>query len=178
MDDLLGRVRPLTSTRQHRVFTSEAVDDAYLTALTEVARWSGSSANSQPWRFIVLRDVALIRQLGELGMPSTRSLMTAMAAIAIAMPDEEKRQVSRAYDEGRAAERLLVAGTMLDIGVGICWLPPDLRPQAAKLLGLPDGWTVRTVMAIGHISAEERAPKAAPGAARLPREETIREGRW
>ena len=34
-----------------------------LRALAVVARWSGSSRNSQPWRFIVLRDLALIREL-------------------------------------------------------------------------------------------------------------------
>jgi len=103
---------------------------------------------------------------------------TSFAAIAIAVPDEEKRQISRAYDEGRAAERMLIAGTLLDIGTGIAWIPPDPRPRVRELLGVPEGWLVRTVMAIGHISNEERAPKAAPGTARLPREETVRDGHW
>ena len=54
----LERVRPLLRTRQVREFTSAPPTDAELEALTEVARWSGSSGNSQPWRFIVVRDAA------------------------------------------------------------------------------------------------------------------------
>jgi nitroreductase len=178
MEDLISLARPLIHTRQHRSFTSEPVAEAYLNALTEVARWSGSSANSQPWRFIVVRDVDLIRQIGTLGMPSTRSLQTAMAAIAIALPDDEKRQVSRAFDEGRAAERMLIAGTLLEIGTGIAWIPKEGRAQVGQLLGLPEDWFVRTIMAVGHLSADERAPKAAPGTARLPRQETVRDGHF
>ena len=52
----LERVRPLLRARQVREFTPEPPTDADLEALTEVARWTGSSRNSQPWRFIVIRD--------------------------------------------------------------------------------------------------------------------------
>ena len=43
---------------------------------------------------------------------------------------------------------------------------------------LPDDWTVRTIVAIGHPTAAANKPKAAPGEARLPREETVFSERW
>lgn len=171
--DPLERLRPLIRTRQSRVYTDEPVVEADLAALVEVARWSGSSRNSQPWRFIVLRDMALIRAIGEAGYPQTRSLQTAMAAIAISMPRDDDRGVGYAYDEGRVAERILIAASMLDLGAGIAWILPAVRERAAELIGLPDDRFVRTIMAIGHPSAEGRAPKSAPEEARLPRDEVV-----
>jgi nitroreductase len=169
----LERLRPLIRTRQYRHYTDEPVSEAHLSALLEVARWSGSSRNRQPWRFIVLRDVAVVRRLAELGHPQTRSLHTAMAAIAITLPDDEDRAISYAYDDGRVAERILIAASMLGIGAGIAWVRGDVRQQVGGLLGVPDGRFVRTVMALGHPSAEGKAPKSPPGQARLPLDELI-----
>jgi nitroreductase len=166
-------VRPLIRTRQFRQFTDEPVSDDLLRALTEVARWSGSGRNTQPWRFIVLRDVALIRELWQAGVPQTRSLETATAAIAITMPRREEPAVGLAYDEGRAAERILVAASMLGIGAGICWVRGDVHDRVAELLALPADRTVRTIMSVGHPTAEARAPRTAPGEARLPAEEVV-----
>ncbi|MDP8904698.1 MAG: nitroreductase family protein [Chloroflexota bacterium] len=173
MNDSLERVRPLIRTRQYRQFTDEPVSDEILHALTEVARWSGSSRNTQPWRFIVLRDQSLIRELWQAGVPQTRSLETATAAIAVSMPQDEGRAAGLAYDEGRAAERILIAASMLGIGAGICWVRADVRPRAAELLGLADDRFVRTIVSIGHPAPAARAPKSAPGQARLPAQETV-----
>ena len=172
------RIAPLLRTRQFREFTDEPVDDADLAALADAARWSGSSTNSQPWRFIVVRDQAKIRQIAESGLPLTRSLRTATAAIAIAVPEEQGRAISHAYDEGRAAERILIGATMLGLGAGIAWTVAAARETVTRLLGVPADWRVRTVVAIGHPTAAARRPKSAPGKARLPREETVFEETW
>jgi hypothetical protein len=86
--------------------------------------------------------------------------------------------VPAAYDDGRVAERLLVAASILDIGAGISWIRSDVRPVVQPLLAIPDGWMVRTIVQLGHPTAAARAPKSAPGQARLPRDETVFEERW
>lgn len=164
---------PLIRTRQIRQFTSEPVAEDQLMVMAEVARWSGSSRNSQPWRFILVLDEALIRQLAEVGHPQTRSLRTAMAAIAISMPDDEARASSLAYDDGRVAERLLIAASMLGLGAGIAWARSDVRSEIGNVLGVEEGRFVRTIIAIGHPSPEGLAPKSAPGQARLPLDELL-----
>src|SRR5918995_1742825 len=131
-------VRPLLRVRQVREFTDEPVDDAALDAIADAARWSGSSKNSQPWRFVIIREPATLRGIHDAGVPSTRSFATARAAIGIVMPEQPGRGVSLAYDEGRAAERILVAASMLGLGAGIAWIVADGRPTVARLLGLPD----------------------------------------
>lgn len=60
MDDLSSlaseRVRPLIRVRQIRDFSDRPIAPAELDAIADVARWSGSSQNTQPWRFILIRQ--------------------------------------------------------------------------------------------------------------------------
>ena len=172
------RLRPLRRTRQVREFEPRPLDRETIDALVDVARWTGSSSNTQPWRFIVITEPATLRALNEAGLPQTRGLATAPAAIAIALPAGDDRGLNDAYDDGRVAERLLVAAAMLDIGAGISWIRIPVRAAANAILGIPDEWMVRTIVQLGHPTEAARAPKAAPGEARLPRSETVFEERW
>ena len=176
--DAADAVRPLLRTRQVREFTEEPIDPAALDALADVARWSGSSQNKQPWRFIVVTQPDTLRRLADSGMPSTRALQTATAAIAIAMPEQPGRKVSTAYDEARAAERILGGASALGIGAGIAWVSGDGRQAVADTLALPADRFVRTIVAIGHPTDRAKEPKAERGEARLPREEAVFRERW
>ncbi|HET9613504.1 MAG TPA: nitroreductase family protein [Candidatus Limnocylindrales bacterium] len=171
-------LRPLRRTRQIREFESTPLDRETLDALADVARWTGSSQNRQPWRFIVVTERATLDQLHEAGLPSTRGLATAPAAIAIALPDESGRAVPDAYDDGRVAERLLVAATILGLGAGISWIAGSIRPRVREILGMPDGWMIRTIVGFGRPTAAASAPKSRPGEARLPRDQVVFAERW
>ena len=171
-------VRPLLRVRQVREFASTPVDPAALDAMADAGRWSGSSRNGQPWRFVIIRDRDTLRAIHEAGLPQTRSLATAQAAIAIVLPSEPGSGISHGYDEGRAAERMLIAASMLGLGAGIAWVRSEVRPAIGQLLGLPDDRFVRTVIAVGHPSEAGRRSKSAPGEARLPREDTVFDERW
>jgi nitroreductase len=171
-------LRQLRRTRQFREFTDEPVDRASLDAIADVGRWSGSSQNTQPWRFIVIADTSVLRRLAPMGMPSTRSLQTATAAIAIVMPDAQGKQVSYAFDEGRAAERMLVAAEMIELGAGIAWVRSDIRAAVGEIFDVPPDRFIRTIVVLGHPTDAARRPKSAVGGARLPREETVFEDRW
>src|SRR5689334_18655059 len=171
-------LRPLRRTRQIREFTEEPVSREALDALADVARWSGSGRNSQPWRFIVVTDLATIRSIATAGLPQTRSLHTATAVIAIVLPVDESHEVGMAYDDGRVAERILIGAGMLDLGAGVAWIRDDVRPVVAELLSIPADRQVRTIIALGHPTDAARAPKSEPGKARLPRSETVFEERW
>ncbi len=174
----LDRVRPLIRTRQVREFTDEPLSAGEIDALAEVARWSGSSNNRQPWRFLVIRDRATLRRLAEAGLPQTRALHTATAALAVVLPVDPARAISHAYDDGRVAERILVATAMLGLAGGITWVRDDVVGAARDLLGLPADRTVRTIVALGHPTEAARHPKSAPGQARLPRAELVFDERW
>jgi nitroreductase len=166
-------VRPLRRARQVREFTDEPLTDAELEAITDVARWTGSARNSQPWRFITIRDPGTISRLEAAGLPQTRSLKTATAAIATVLPDDPERAAGLAYDDGRAAERMLIAAGMLGLAAGITWVRPDVLPAVREILELPGDVMVRTILSLGHPTAAALQPKSPPGEARLPRSETV-----
>jgi nitroreductase len=76
-------------------------------------------------------------------------------------------------DEGRVAERLLIAATMLGLGAGIGWVRQEKRAPIGELLGVPGGRYVRTIMAVGHPSERAREFKTQAGEARIPLERLV-----
>jgi nitroreductase len=179
-DPPLSVVRPLLRARQVRDFTEAPVSDADVDAITEVARWTGSSSNEQPWRFIVVRDPASLRALHDAGLPSTRSLETAQAAIAIVTPANPERQLWHAFDEGRAAERMLVAAGMLGLGAAITltWKNEASRVAIRSILHVPDDWNARVMVVLGYPTDAARLSKSPPGEARRPRTDAVFDESW
>jgi len=53
----------LRSLRSVRRFSSEPIADDVLYDILEVARWTGSSKNTQPWRLVVVRQRATLETL-------------------------------------------------------------------------------------------------------------------
>lgn len=164
-------VRALRRTRQVRQFTTEPVSDDDLQTILDVARWSGSSMNRQPWTFIVVRDRGDLGRLAELA-PNAKHVGGAVAAIAIAMGGDNAEW--DAYDEGRAAERILVAATALGLGGAIGWANESVRPQVGQLLGLTPPAFVRTIISLGYPTDAARLPRSAPGTARRPLKDLVR----
>jgi nitroreductase len=176
-DDPREILRPLRRVRQVRQFTAQPPTDTALDAMADVGRWSGSSRNEQPWRFLILRDQAVLRRIWEVGVPQTRALETATAAIAIVLP-ERGHEIADAYDDGRAAERILIAASFLGLGAAIQWVRNDVRQAVNEILDLPPDRFVRTIVALGHATEAAARAKAAPGEARLSRDESVFRDRW
>ncbi len=173
MDDVREIVlRALRRTRQIRRFTGEPVAEADVQAILEVARWTGSSENTQPWTFVVIRDADIRRRIGELARYA-RHVAKAPLAIAIAMPGEDPE--SEAYDEGRVAERILITAGAMDLGAGIGWAERAEQDEVGALLGVTPPAFVRTIVAIGHPTDEARQPRRGPGTGRRPLAEFVRE---
>jgi nitroreductase len=158
--------RLIKRVRQIRDFGPDPVPDEVLTEILDVARWTGSASNRQPWRFIVIRDHATRQRIADIGAPSTNHVGKAPLAIAVVMPGEA--EVRDAYDEGRVSERILVAAELLGLGAGISWVKAGLRPQVNELLGVREPQFVRTIIAIGYPTEAALRPKSASGTARKP----------
>lgn len=165
-------LRALRRTRQVRSFTDEPVAESDLQAILEVARWTGSSQNMQPWRFIVIRDPEIRQRIAAV-CQHARFLRNAPLGIAIEMTSFGDD--SEDYDEGRVAERILIAAGALDLGAGIGWAELPDQPAVGKLLGVTPPAFVRTVVSIGHPTDAARRPRTGPGMGRRPLEQFVRE---
>ena len=143
-------VRPLLRTRQIREFTDEPVSDEMLAALADVGRWSGSSSNNQPWRFVVVESPDAKQRVAEtVYVPGT----VAAAPFVVALVS------SGGLDAGRCAENMMLAAW--NDGVASC---PNGFPDvdaAAAVLGLEGEDRPATVLTFGY-PAKERDPQSRP----------------
>ena len=138
----------LRHVRQARQYAPKTVPDDVLQELLEVARWTGSSRNTQPWHFIAITDKEQLRQISQLRTPIN---WVADAPLAIAIVLDGDRQVSEAYDEGRVTERLLIAARVLGLGGGVAWFGDEAQQARGKeILGVSAEQAARSVVVIGY----------------------------
>lgn len=172
-EDVLAAMNRL---RQARQFQDKPVPDEIVQELLEVARWSGSSRNSQPWRFIVVTDKEQLKALSE-ARPSINWVRDAAVAFAIALMDEA--EPNRSYDEGRVTERILIAAHLLGLGGGTAWYgTKEQEERARQILGVPAEMACRSLVALGYVKTfhDTRPNKNVPG--RKPLAEIVSHGRY
>ena len=138
-------VRGMRSLRVVRRFSERPVTDDVLRDMLAVARWTGTSKNSQPWHLVVVRERETLRALSKLGQFAGH---VAGANVAIALVMDGK---ANAFDCGRIAERLMLAAWAHGIGscIGSIW-PDDNEKRAKELLGVPQERWLHQVISFGH----------------------------
>ncbi len=164
-------LRTLRRLRSIRQFGPDPIPDQALAAILDVARWTGSGMNRQPWTFVVVRERATLRAIAE-ASPNAGHVAGAAAAIILAMPGESTRIDT--FDEGRAAERILVAASALGLASALGWVVPGAAARVKSLLEVPDDRTLRTLVSLGYPTVAADQPRSEPGTARYPLNELVR----
>src|SRR5205814_3022390 len=146
--DRSSALEPIRRVSQIRQYSPEPVPDAVVDQLLELARWTGSAKNAQPWRFIVVRDKDRLKKIAALRPPIG---WLAGAPLGIAIVLEGAEGMFGAYDEGRLTERLLTGATMLGYGGGTAWFGgPTQDAEAKRVLGSPNDLTARQIGMMGR----------------------------
>jgi nitroreductase len=147
----------LKGQRQTREFTSEPVSDADIQALLEIMRWTGSSSNSQPWQFIVVRDQAAKDALAQ-ATQYTGWIANAPLILVVITAGADPN--AHTYDLGRIDERILLASQALGLGAGIVTFWSEAAQKLTrKTLQLPDDWSIYSAVAVGHPAESARPAK-------------------
>ena len=171
--EILAEIRKV---RQARQYSDTPVTDEELHELLEVARWSGSSRNTQPWEFIAITDKEILKQISLLRDPIN---WVADAPLAIAIVLKGESRIGEAFDEGRVTERLLIAARLLGLGGGTAWYgDKSQQDEAKRILGIPEEKTARSVVVIGHpTTTKDHRPSPARGG-RKPLAELVSYNRY
>lgn len=152
-----------------RSFTGEAVPENELMRLFEAARWAASSYNSQPWRFVyALRDTEAWPGFLDLLVPSNRSwvekagaLLLVASKLTMSVPGQEQPvpSHSHAFDTGAACACLALqavhSGWATHAMIGF-----DMD-AATRLAGIPDGFRVEAMIAVGRQGGADALPEPA-----------------
>jgi nitroreductase len=137
------------------------LSDHDLLFIFEAARLAPSAENSQPWRFVIVRDPAVRARLARecfsgMYLP-TRFAGEAPAIVALCA--NRARIIKRAgelilqtalyqLDCGIAGEHLALAAA--ERGIGSCWIGWFNKRKARKVLGLPPYIEVVALIALGY----------------------------
>ena len=183
--DTVGTIRAIQQMRQIRQFAADPVPDDVVNHLLEVARWSGSASNAQPWHFVVVTDREKLRKLGEL-RPTINWVGAAPLGIAITLDAEslshdlpiEIQRTLRAYDEGRVTERLLVAANLLGYAGGVAWYGEKYKAEAKRILGVPAERIARSMVMIGRATSGKDPRKDSLALGRRPLSELVSYDHW
>jgi nitroreductase len=136
--------KAIVTKRDTRSYTSDPIAEESLRRVLQAGRMAGSSKNQQPVRFVVVQDkehMAELKKCADFGEP----LIPATAAIAIVVSPESN---VGDFDAGRAAQNIMIAAW--DGGLASCPLRIHREDCGREVLGLPEGWRISMVIALGH----------------------------
>jgi nitroreductase len=153
MDILEG----IYTRRSIRQYTDEPVGREQLLEIIRAGMWAPSGLNNQPWRFAIVRDAEVRRQLGKLTRYHT-VIEASSACIAVFIDKEAMYHETKDHQSmGACLQNMLLAAHGLDLGA--VWLGEILKSADAvrKLLGLPDQYDLMAVIAVGHPVKTDRS---------------------
>jgi nitroreductase len=162
--DTLEAIKTRRSIRRYK---PDPVEDGKLAQVMEAARWSPSWANTQTWRFIIVKTDVIKQELaGALSMnnPATNAIKTAPIVIVICSELKKagfyRGEASTVrgdwfmFDAGVAMENLALAAHALGLGTVIIGAFDQSKVEAA--LGVPEGFAVVAMTPLGYPDGEAR----------------------
>ena len=172
----------IKSRRSIRRYKSDPVDDKKIEAILEAGRWAPSWANTQCWRFIVVRDPEVRAMVagtfkkseirGEIvDNPMVKVFNTVPVLIVVCAEEGKSGKKPGAggagdyftdkgdwfmFDTALAVENMVLAAHALGLGTVIIGTF-DAR-QAEKVLGVPQGYRIVTIFPVGVPDQEAEVP--------------------
>lgn len=151
-------IEVLRTLRAVRRFSSAPIPADVLHQILEVARWTGSAKNTQPWELIVVTDREMLTQLARLGEYADHLAGAPLALVLVL------ERATQAFDAGRLAQTIMVAAWAQGVGSCIASLyPAENERQAKALLGVPPERSLHTAVSLDYpANAEARRLRSAP----------------
>ena len=175
--ELLEAIKNRRSIRKYR---TDPVDDDKVNTILEAGRWAPSWANTQCWRFVVVRDEKIRAGLAdtllkiklpgkEIPNPAAGALSAAPVIIVVcaeigksgAGHGSDKYETDKGdwfmFDAALAAQNMVL--TAHSLGLGTVIIGAFDAAKAEKVINVPDGYRIVTFFPVG---VPEQAGKAPP----------------
>jgi len=146
-----------------RTFRDEKIKKGQLNQLFEAARWSASSNNLQPWRFIYAEKGSeavdkIVNCLSDFNKKWAPEAPLLMLAIYKEKTNDGKENFHALHDLGLCLGNMSVQAQYLDIALhhmaGVDW------KKAQKEFNVPDGYHISSAIAVGYYGGElDKLPK-------------------
>lgn len=144
------------SRRSVRNYTNENPTGEQVLEIINAGSWAPSGLNNQPWRFVIVRDPEIRRQLA--GLTRYRHIIdTAPVAIAVFCDREVMyNDVKDHQAMGACLQNMLLAAHGL--GLGAVWLGEILKSadEVGHLLRVSPQMELMAVVTVGHPADTDR----------------------
>ena len=147
-----------------RAFSSTSIEPENILSMFEAARWAPSSANEQPWRFIVAsrEDTSVFGTLADSLMEGNRRWAQHAPLLVLGLAQSTYAQSGKPYrhalyDLGQSVAHLTVQASSIGISVHqMGGFDPD---KLRSGLAIPDSFEPAIVLAIGYADKPETLPE-------------------
>jgi nitroreductase len=138
--------------RSVRDFTDEPLGEDQVELILRAAMAAPSAGNEQPWHFVVVEDRDTMLRIIDVH-PYSGMLAQAPLCVAVCFDRAlEQHTGFSVQDASAATQNMLLAAHAL--GLGAVWLGVhpvrDREEGVAEILGLPEGVTCLSIVALGH----------------------------
>ena len=174
-------MQEINNRRSIRKYKNEQVPEKELLKVLEAGRLAPSGSNTQPWRFIVIKNEEMKRIISEIDhaqewMLQAPIFIVCMADIRCRIESPEMMNCDENCDSFELKQIIrdsaIAIGYMLleaeNIGLGTCWTGWYEQKDVKRVLGLPDYMYVNGIITLGYA---DEFPSSRP---RKPLEEIVR----
>lgn len=150
-------IEAIKSRRSIRRYSEKPVEFEKITTILEAGTYAPSAGNLQDWRFIIVSEKPLIKQVSEYCIEQYWINTAPVLIIVCANPEKHEmyyglrgKRLYNVQDCAAAIQNMMLTAT--DLGLGSCWIgafeedkirstfgiPTDVRPQAIITIGYTD----------------------------------------
>ncbi|HEX2976933.1 MAG TPA: nitroreductase family protein [Bacteroidales bacterium] len=157
----------ITSRQSDRKYNGQAIEKEKLDRIIEAGRMSPSACNAQPWKFIVVSEPVLLKQLSEAATAKLLNMnfFVGQAPVLIVIVRESPNFSSKVgaaiknkdyslIDIGIAAAHICLQAEAE--GLGSCVLGWFDEDQVRKILEIPKSKRVELIITLGYSEARQK----------------------
>jgi len=144
----------ISSRRSIRRYENKEIPKDVLDKILEAGRQSPSAANKQPYRFVIVTNAEIKKEL-----PGLVSRFLKNAPVVIVGCANPKALITGKWatiDTAIALENMVIAAWSL--GIGSCWIGVFNEQKAKKSLKIPQDWKIVALITLGY-PAETPEPR-------------------
>jgi nitroreductase len=154
MIDPDSMLKLIKGRRSIRAFQDKQVPEEEIRMILEAGQWAPSASNRQPWKFIVIKNREVLK---ELARATGYGWFIGEASFAVAIVG--KPWISSNW---YIIDTSLVSMNMMlmawSLGIGTCWIGSMNKEKAKKILELDDNDYILTVLPFGYIQGQIPEP--------------------
>jgi nitroreductase len=156
--------------RSIHYYTDEPVTQEAINYIIDAARWAPSAGNSQPTRFIIVKDEHIKEKIWEstknLENISPQNFIKKAPINIVVVTDKTAYKGKQAelrsdlfsiQDSSAAIMNLLLAAA--DLGMGACWVGLFREDKLREVFNLPSNLLPVAIVPFGHTNSKEKPRK-------------------